>query len=314
MKKIKVHSPGAFITVQDGGRFGYQKMGIPISGALDAFAFRVANLLVGNPPESAVLEITITGPRLEFTAESDIALTGAQMGMTLNDKPVGPWQSFRVQPGDILEIHQVTSGCRAYLAINGGVDVPLVMGSRSTYVGGKLGGFQGRPLQVDDIINGFEARLLEAPRILPNHWIPEHHREISLRIIPGPQDDYFDAGLETLRTTDYMVTPKADRMGYRLQGAAIERKAGTPDSIVSEPSMPGGIQIPADAQPIVLLVEQTVGGYSKIATVITPDIARLTQATPGDTVRFEKVDLPQAHAIFRDSENKLQEIAAALGQ
>ncbi len=312
MKRFKVHSPGAFTTVQDNGRFGYQKMGMPISGALDAFAFRVANLLVGNPAESAVLEITITGPRLEFLSETDIALTGAKMGMTLNDTLVQAWRSVRVKPGDMLEIHQVTSGCRAYLAISGGIDVPVVMGSRSTYVGGKLGGFEGRPLQADDVVNGLEARLLEAPRVLPNKWIPEHKREINLRIIPGPQDDYFDTGLETLLTTDYMVTPKADRMGYRLQGAAIERIPGTPASIVSEPSMPGGIQIPADAQPIVLLVEQTVGGYSKIATVITPDIARLTQATPGDTARFEKVDLAQAHKIYRDSEKKLQEIAASL--
>jgi len=313
MKLFKVHSSGAFTTVQDGGRLGYQKMGIPISGALDAFAYRVANLLVGNPVESAVLEITITGPKLEFIAESDIALTGAKMGMTLNEKPVGQWQSLRVLPGDILEVHQVTAGCRAYLSISGGIDVPVVMGSRSTYVGGKLGGFEGRPLQTDDVVCGFKTPLLEAPRVLPGHWIPEHQREISLRVIPGPQDDFFDAGLETLLTTDYMVTPKADRMGYRLQGAAIERIPGTPASIVSEPSMPGGIQIPADAQPIVLLVEQTVGGYSKIATVITPDIARLTQATPGDTVRFEKVDLAQAHKIYRDSEKKLQEIADSLG-
>lgn len=312
MKRFKVHSPGAFTTVQDGGRFGYQKMGMPISGALDAFAFQVANLLVGNPVESAVLEITITGPKLEFISEANIALTGAQMGMTLNDKPVKPWQSLQVQPGDMLEIHQVTSGCRAYLAISGGIDVPVVMGSRSTYVGGKLGGFEGRPLQTDDVVEGFECRLLKTPRILADRWIPEHQREISLRIIPGPQDDFFDAGLETLLTTDYMVTPKADRMGYRLQGAAIERKAGTPASIVSEPSMPGSIQIPADAQPIVLLVEQTVGGYSKIATVITPDIAHLTQATPGDTVRFEKVNLAQAHAIYRESENKMREIATSL--
>jgi len=312
MKRFKVHAPGAFTTVQDGGRFGYQKMGMPISGALDAYAFRVANLLVGNAPESAVLEITITGPKLEFISASDIALTGAQMGMTLNDKPVVHWQSLRVQPGDMLEIHQVTSGCRAYLAIKGGIDVPVVMGSRSTYVGGKLGGFAGRPLQADDIVDGFEVQLLNTPRILPDRWIPEHKREVSLRVIPGPQDDYFDIGLETLLTTDYMVTPKADRMGYRLQGSAIERKAETPASIVSEPTMPGGIQIPADAQPIVLLVEQTVGGYSKIATVITPDIARLTQATPGDTVRFEKVDLALAHAIFRDTEKTLQEISVAL--
>ena len=312
MKRFKVHSPGAFTTVQDAGRFGYQKMGMPISGALDTFAYQVANLLVDDPLDSAVLEITITGPRLEFLSAGDIAMTGADMGMTLNDTPVRPWQSLRVHPGDILEIHQVTSGCRAYLAIGGGIDVPLVMGSRSTYVGGKLGGFEGRPLKAADIVCGYEKALLPAPRRLSERWIPDYKREISLRIIPGPQDDYFDAGLETLLTTDYMVTPKADRMGYRLQGSVIERKPGTPASIVSEPSMPGGIQIPADAQPIVLLVEQTVGGYSKIATVITPDITRLTQATPGDTVRFEKVDLGQAHVLYRESDSTLKKIAASL--
>ncbi len=314
MDVFSVSSPGAYTTVQDKGRFGYQKVGVPVSGALDLFAFRVANMLVGNPDNRAVLEITIMGPQLEVLAEVDIALTGADMGMSLNGQPAQQWASLRVRPGDIISIHQVKAGCRAYLAVSGGIEVPAVMGSRSTYAGGRLGGFRGRPLQAGDVIQSGEAGLLTRPRRMPPDSIPPYPSNIVVRALPGPQDDFFTDGLETLFQSEFMVSAKADRMGYRLQGPRIKLRPGVPKSIISEPSMPGGIQIPADEQPIILLVEQTVGGYTKIATVISTDLPRVAQATPGDTIRFERVTLEKAHALYLEQQAFLQNLAERLSQ
>jgi biotin-dependent carboxylase-like uncharacterized protein len=308
MDAFLVLTPGAYTTVQDKGRYGYQQMGIPVSGVLDAFAFRAANMLVGNSNNAAVLEITIMGPRLEILAESDLAVTGAEMGMTLNEQAVEGWKTIRVKPGDILNIQQVKSGCRAYLAISGGIEVPVVMGSRSTYVGGELGGYHGRPLKAEDVIQRGPSKLLGAPQEFPSDLIPKHPSEIMIRAIPGPQDNFFKEGLDTLFQSDYMVSPKADRMGYRLQGPNIKLAEGMPKSIISEPTMPGGVQIPADEQPIILLVEQTVGGYTKIVTVISTDLPKVAQATPGDTIRFEKVTLETAHSLYQERQKLLHDL------
>ncbi len=309
MQVFEVITPGGFTTVQDKGRFGFQQMGVPVCGVLDFFAADIANRLVGNPGHSAVLEITVTGPCLRFLAPMDIAVTGAEMDMTLNNRPVAQWRSIRVGPDDVLTLSQVRSGCRAYLAVSGGIDVPLVMGSAATYVGGGIGGFQGRPLKAGDILDAHgTGRPPAGLRALPDKLIPSYPSRVVLRAVPGPQDDYFDSGMDTLFTCQYMVTPKADRMGYRLMGEKIPIRDGMPKSIVSEPSIPGGIQIPADEQPIILLVEQTVGGYAKIATVISTDIPKLAQATPGDTVSFEKIDLAEAHRICLETQKKQAEI------
>jgi antagonist of KipI len=307
-----VITPGSFTTVQDKGRLGYQRMGIPVSGVLDSFACRVANLLVGNPEGSAVLESTIVGPQLAVLKEADIALTGAQMDAKLNYKPVERWNTVRVKPGDVLTFQQVKSGCRGYLAVSGGIKVPEVMGSMSTYVGGKIGGYGGRPLRKGDILQRGSGSLLDAPRHLSEKWIPLYPDQINLRTVTGPQDDHFDEGLATLFQSEFMVTPKADRMGYRLQGLPIKHKANVPQSIISEPTMPGGIQVPADGQPIILLVEQTVGGYTKIATVLSTDLPKIAQAVPGDSVKFESVTLETAHAIYHKHEKMLGEISASL--
>jgi biotin-dependent carboxylase-like uncharacterized protein len=309
MKQLfKVLTPGAHTTVQDGGRSGYQRMGVPLSGALDKRAYRIANLLVGNEMEAAALEITIVGPRLEVLAEADVALTGAELPISLNGAHVPGWCSFRVKPGDLLEIGQVTAGCRGYLAVSAGLDVPLVMGSRSTYVGGKLGGHGGRALKEGDILASHEGGLLSRPRELPGRFIPSHPVEISVRAVAGPQEEFFGGGLDELCKGQYMITPKADRMGYRIQGSAIPIREGYPKSIVSEPSMPGGVQIPPDGQPIILLVEQTVGGYAKAATVVSSDIGRIAQGTPGDMLGFELISIDRAHALLREEENDLAEL------
>ena len=308
MDLLSVLNPGAYTTVQDYRRYGYQQVGIPLSGALDAFAFDVANMLVKNPINSAALEITIMGCRFEVLNEADVAITGAEIGVTLNERPVECWRSYRIKSGDILEIKQVKSGCRAYLAVTGGIDVPIVMGSRSTYVGGNIGGYLGRPLKQGDIIKRGEGQTLKRPRKLSPAMIPHYPSHIVLHAVIGPQDEFFDEGLKTLFNSEFMVTPKADRMGYRLQGPIIKHRDNVPISIISEPSVPGGVQIPPDGQPIILLMEQTVGGYAKIATVISTDLCKVAQATPGDTIRFEQVTLETSHVLYRESQELIKEI------
>ncbi|RLD95033.1 MAG: KipI antagonist [Bacteroidetes bacterium] len=308
MDAFKILDPGGYTTVQDKGRYGYQHMGGPISGSLDTFAFQVANILVGNIGNAAVLEITVIGPLIEFLVDADIALTGAEMEISINGQPVEEWRSLRVKPGDVLAIQQIKSGCRAYLAISGGIDVPEVMGSYSTYVGGKFGGFHGRPLKKGDILRCKEVQLLVKQRKIDSSMIPGYPSEIVIRAIPGPQDIFFDEGSNVFFSSEYIVTAKTDRMGIRLQGPSIHIKESMPKSIISEPSMPGGIQIPADEQPIILLVEQTMGGYAKIATVISSDLQRLAQTTPGDLIQFEKVDLEFAHLLFIEEKNRINTI------
>ncbi|MCP3955204.1 MAG: biotin-dependent carboxyltransferase family protein [Desulfobacterales bacterium] len=312
MDTFLVITPGSFTTVQDKGRFGYQHMGIPVSGVLDSFACRVANLLVGNPEGSAVLESTIVGPQIAVLKETDIALTGAEMDAKLNYKPIENWKTIRVKPGDMLTFQQAKSGCRGYLAVSGGVKVPEVMGSLSTYFGGKIGGYGGRQLKKGDIVKRGSGSLLDAPRHLPEKWIPRYPDKITLRTVVGPQDDHFDEGLATLSRSEFLVTPRADRMGYRLQGEPIKHKENVAQSIISEPTMPGGIQVPADGQPIILLVEQTVGGYTKIATVISTDLPKIAQAVPGDSIKFESITLEKAHTLYREHEKMVAEIAASL--
>ena len=295
-QQFKVLSPGLFTTVQDNGRYGFQQFGVPVTGVLDTFSAEIANFLVGNNKDAAVLEFTMTGPRLAIMDNGYVAITGAQMGVKLNGQEIAAWSAFRVRPGDKLEIGQAKSGCRGYLAVTGGIEVPLVMGSRSCYIGAKIGGHKGRPLQAEDILARGVGRLLQEPRKIPDERLPEFSSDIVLRAIPGPQDDYFEEGLETFFTSEYKVSLDANRMGYRLEGNVIKQKTGMPGSIVSEPSFGGGIQIPPSGQPIIILSEQTVGGYTKIATIISSDLNLVAQASPGDHICFERVNLETAYA------------------
>jgi antagonist of KipI len=311
MKDVfRIISPGPYTTVQDRGRFDYQDMGVPVSGALDLFAYGVANLLVGNAGGYAALELTFMGPHLEVMCEADIAVTGAEMDFTVNGEPAPGWVSIRVGRGDIVRFGQARSGCRAYLAVTGGIDVPVVMGSRSTYVGGRLGGFDGRPLKPDDVVRRGVGDLLRRKRSLSR--FPALSTEIILRAIPGPQDDCFGAGLDLFYSSTFTVTAQADRMGYRLDGPQVPRREGAPRSIVSEPTVPGNVQVPADGQPIILLVEQTLGGYTKIATVISPDLSSVAQAKPGDSVRFVRVTVEEAHSVVREWARYKAEVEAFL--
>ena len=305
---FEVLSPGAYTTVQDLGRFGWQRFGVPPSGMLDDFAGRIANMLVGNPDTAALLELTFSGPALKILAPATIALTGADMPFSINGAPAAGWCAVPVQPGDTVTVGMAKSGCRGYLAVSQGIDVPLVMGSRSCYVGAANGGFKGRPLQAGDCLRRGPGEADHLARRVPAALVPAYLSEITLRAIPGPQDDFFDHGLDVFFNESFTVSPQADRMGCRLQGPVIAQIEGMPQSIISEPSLPGGVQIPQDGQPIILLCEQTVGGYTKIATVISSDIWRVAQALPGDRIRFERIGMDAAHALCHRQASLLERI------
>ena len=309
MNALKIISPGPFTTVQDRGRFGFQSLGVPPCGMLDAWAGGIANLLAGNGPDAAVLEFTFMGGHLEALDGFCLAVTGGEMGLTINGIPCDAWAAHMVKKGDIIRLGSVSKGCRTYLAVTGGIDVPKVMGSRSTYTGAAIGGLDGRALAAGDVLKRGQGRLPDHPVALPEEWIPEYRPEITLRAVPGPQESYFKP--ESFFNKVFTATDKANRMGYRLKGPAVVRKPGKPKSIISEPSLPGGVQVPEDGQPIILLAEQTVGGYAKIATVISTDIPKLAQAVPGDRIRFESVTLDRAHEIYRQKAAFFSEMSKA---
>ena len=311
MDILEVIQPGAYTTIQDRGRFDYQQYGVPICGVVDSFAYRVANALVGNSQGQAVLEATVFGPTLKVLNEGLIAVTGGNLSPFVNNTPLRMWESVTIRPGDMIRFKGVKGGCRAYMAVAGGIDVPIVMGSRSTYVAGKIGGIAGRPLAAGDRLNKGEG-IAKAGNRVPSNLIPTYSNDIEIRVILGPQDDYFSEGIEKFLSSTFKVSDKADRMGYRLEGDMIMHREGVEKSIISEPSVPGGIQVPPDGQPIILLVEQTVGGYTKIATIISPDIEKVGQAKPGDQIRFKQVDIEEARRILKMEEEKIESIKMSL--
>lgn len=306
---LAVREPGLLTTVQDLGRFGYQAEGVPPSGAADAQSLWVANRLVGNPPGGAGLEITLIGPALEVLAETVIAVTGADLGATWNGKDLPLGESVLVKPGDRLTFTGPRSGCRAYLAVAGGIAVPLWLGSRSTDLLGRLGGFEGRPLRAGDVIAaGCPARPLAGlagrrvrPGALPAA-VPRCGNgpaAIEVRAVVGPQEGSFTAEAVALFfSREFRVLPASDRMGLRLEGVPVPPRPEAGE-LPSEGTPAGAVQVPPDGRPIVLLAgRQTMGGYHKIAVVTTPDIPALAQARPGDAIRFRAVTLAEAHAAL----------------
>jgi antagonist of KipI len=309
MNAFLVLTPGSCTTVQDLGRLGYRHLGVPVSGALDGFACRAANRLVGNPDEAAVLEMTVTGPHLAVLTQTVVALAGADMGATLNHRPVDNWSALSVSAGDVLAVNQVRSGCRGYLAVAGGIDVPVVMGSRSTCLGAALGGLAGRVLQKGDFVPGGGVRAPGALARIPEAHRPRYDGQAVLRAVPGPQDWVFSREAHRRFFGDpFTVSPRTDRMGCRLEGPVIRPREGLRAEMVSEAVVSGTVQVPPDGMPLVLLVEQTVGGYAKIATIVSSDLPRLAQTIPGDTVRFEKVSVAQAHQLAARQARRLDDL------
>jgi biotin-dependent carboxylase-like uncharacterized protein len=310
METFEVIQPGPMTTVQDLGRSGYQQYGVPASGAMDGYAYRIGNLLVGNDESAPSLEITLFGCRLRLRHDATVAITGADLAPTLNGNPVPMWETLPVKQGEILAFPRLKSGCRAYLAVAGGINVPKVMGSASTYTRAGIGGFQGRPLRAGDIIHTGQPAGSPRPARVPPKHIPAYVNQLELRVIPGPQDDYFtDEGIRTFLSSTYTVSAQADRMGYRLEGPRIQRRAKA--DIISDGIPLGAVQVPGDGLPIILLADrQTTGGYTKIATVISLDISRLAQAKPGDTATFRRIGEDEALKVLHDSEQGIRRLAS----
>lgn len=302
MTLASVLDPGPLTTVQDLGRPGHLRYGIPPSGPVDRYAFLLANRLLGNPDTAAALECTMLGPKLRMMRESVVAVTGAEMPVTVNGREVPRWTAVRVTGGDLVRVGPSRSGVRAYLAVAGGIDVPPVLGSRSTYLRGRLGGYQGRTLMRGDLLSAdasqFSPAELEGRAVRPRA-IPVYAGDAEVRVILGPQDDRFTRdGVAAFLGGPYEPAPESDRMGVRLKGPAITHTRG--HDIISDGVPLGGVQVTGEGQPIVLLVDrQSTGGYAKIATVCSVDVGRVGQIRSGQRLRFRSVSVGEAHAALR---------------
>ncbi len=298
--EVRVLEPGLLTTVQDLGRPGLGRFGVTTGGAVDRAALILGNRLVGNPPGAAGLEITLTGPRLRFAEATVVAVTGADLGAALDGTPIPRWEPTLVAAGGEIAFSGGNGrGVRAYLCIAGGIDVPSVLGSRSADLTGRFGGVEGRALQVGDALplgrpaapadDLVRRRLAAAP--------PAHEAHVALRCTLGPQEDRFTReGMEAFLGAGFTASTKADRMGVRLTGPVVALSRGA--DMLSEGIAPGAIQLPGDGQPIALLTPRhTVGGYPKIATVIGPDLDKLAQVRPGNTVAFAPVDAAVAREM-----------------
>lgn len=307
---FSVIKPGLLTTVQDRGRFGFRPFGLSPGGAMDPLAARVANQLAGNGPDAALLEMTLLGGTFRFQTKAYVAVCGADMCGRLNGVPVRNWSAFAVPAGGELTFGHALHGCRAYLAVRGGICLPPVLGSRATFLRAGIGGFGGRALRVADLIPfAKKSGAVPGSRFLPAHLVPDYPEEIRLRVMPGPQDDLFEPeGVRTFFSEVYTVTTRNDRMGYCLSGPAIRHRSGA--DIISDALCAGAVQVPGDGLPLVMTADhQTTGGYAKIGTVISPDLSRLVQARQGTRVRFVRCSDSEAVRVLKMRE----EFLAGLG-
>lgn len=329
---IRVLAPGPLTTVQDLGRTGHAAQGYRCCGAADPYAARLANLLVGNDPGAAVLETTLQGPRLQFAHAAVFALAGAEAPAALDGRPVPFYAPLCAQTGSVLTVGAAQEGLRSYLAVWGGIAVPLVQGSRSTDLACHLGGLEGRALQAGDVLplaerGGLAAlwwkkiRRIRADRPVGDaavcrgarlwRWTGGNRVPL-LRAVPGPQWQAFTAaGQQTFTHSVYRLTADCSRMACKLQGAAIETVAGA--DILSDGIVSGSVQVSSGGQPMVMLADhQSTGGYAKIATVITADLPALAQLRPGQEVAFTLTDPASAAAAARVQAARLRQVQARL--
>jgi len=306
MEFLEIMKPGLLSTIQDLGRESYQFYGVSACGAMDKLSLRFANILVGNDQDEAAIEVTLLGPKITFMESGIIAITGANLSPKMNGKSIPMWHALPVSRGDVLSFgHSADGCCRAYIAIAGGIDVPKIMGSRSTFTRGKFGGLDGRALKEGDRLSiglsKCDPRFLVG-RSIPTKYIPNFKDQRPIRFILGPQADAFtEEAIQTFTAGPYQILNESDRMGYRLEGAVINHCSG-PD-IISDYIITGSIQVPGSGQPIVLMSDcQMTGGYTKIGAVIGVDIPYLAQKKPGDQIHFEKIDIEQAQLLWKQQE------------
>lgn len=323
---IRVVRPGLLSTVQDLGRPGWQRHGVVVGGAMDATALRIANLLVANPQGAAAVEVTLLGPTLEFEDEHLFALGGADLGAHLEREAVPPWRPCVARAGSVLSFTGARAGCRAYLAVAGGIDVPEVLGSRATDLRAGIGGVGGRALVADDVLP------IGAPSSSARRWLSElssRTRRVAdwgagrsllvttaaepvVRVLRGLDHDLFtEASHAALFGSVFQVSAQSDRMGYRLDGPRLTLHE--PRELLSAPIALGTVQVPPSGQSIVLMADRhSVGGYPRIAQVITVDVSLLAQAALGTYVHFREVSLAEAHALYLARERDLRQLEAAM--
>src|SRR3954471_23175876 len=320
---IEIVAPGLGCSVQDQARSGHYDVGIPPSGALDLFSALAANLLVGNDEGAAVLEAAYIGPQLRFTAPAVVAVTGASMPITVNGQARSAWESFDVAADDLLAFGFLERGARIYIAVAGGIDVPPLLGSRSTYALGGFGGFSGRPVQTGDVLE-VGAGIGRPGRQVAEHLRPSlaQEQEQELRTVLGLYDYRLaERGLATLLESTWTLTPVADRIGFRYSGAELEWKpreqpfgAGSDPSNIVDAGYPlGSIQVPGGVEPIILHRDAVSGGgYAMVGTVISADLDTVAQSSPGTRTRFRPVSLAEALEARADRRRRVEELRAAL--
>ena len=323
---VRVLHPGLLTTIQDLGRYGFQKYGVIVGGAMDQYSFRAANLLVGNKENEGVLEITLLGTSLLFEKDMLIAITGGDLFAVIDDKKASTWRPILVRKGSILQFKSPLKGCRAYVAFAGGIAVPEVMGSKSTYLRAGIGGFKGRALQKEDIIefykmNEFSQSLFNKLDELRSdiNWSVNYNNLINLqqtqtiRVILGTEFDRFDQkSKRSLFNEPFTLTTQADRMGYRMEGPILS--LAEEFELLSEGVTHGTIQVPPSGHPIILMADrQTTGGYPKIGQIISADLPSMAQIQPTARIHFKEVSHEEAENELLKKESILDGIKVGIG-
>ena len=304
---LRIIKPGLLTTVQDRGRFGYAHLGISPCGAADVVSLRIANLLIGNDEYAPALEMTLLGATVEFDEPAVVAITGAVTQCKVGPQAIAANAAIEVRAGAVLQCGSTVDGARSYLAIQGGIVVPRVMGSASTDIRGRFGGHEGRRLQAGDVLRIGHANHVRIRKLRKNA-LDEMQKTDSIRVTSGAQRDWFsDDAYAKFLAASYSVSEQSDRAGLRLKGyAVITSEAG---QLLTDGIPLGAVQVPQDGQPIILFVDQqTTGGYPKIANVVAADMHHVGQLRPRDEVRFSEVSIPEAIDALRAQEQWLQEI------
>ena len=311
---LTVVRPGLLSTVQDLGRWGSQSLGVPVSGAMDTLSHRLANALVGNPAEAATIEVTLLGPELRAARPLVAAVAGAEFALTVDDRPVAHQTAFALSPGATLRFGHRREGSRAYLAVAGGIDTPVVLGSRSTHLLSGMGGVAGRALVSGDVLPVGRVSWTVTPRPAVALRRVGAHTMPVLRVMLGPQDTWFSRpSINALLHEVFRLSTQSNRMGFRLEGPVLTTVSA--EEPLSEPVPFGAIQVPPGGAPILLMADrQTAGGYPKIATVITADLPLAGQLCPGDALRFVSCTRGEArHALIARERELLRAIPDEVG-
>ena len=325
-----IEKPGLQTSVQDLGRPGFQQYGVVAGGAMDPYSHRVANLLAGNSETCATIEAALAGPSIRFEMDSLIALAGGDLSPGIDGEPVPMWRPVAVKAGAVLTFGKPVSGCRVYIAVAGGIDVPEVLGSRSTYAKARIGGLEGRCLEKGDTLQTGK------PSILAKHWaatalskagerqfcaadwsvsdelVPRYGNQAEIRMMKGPQHRWFDEESRSLFFSGtFTVSSESDRMGYRLKGDAL--RLSEPRELLSEGVVAGAVQVPSGGSPILLMADrQTTGGYPKIGQAASVDLPLVAQLQPGAQLRFKEVSVDEAQQLLIQRKKRLAELKLAV--